>query len=180
MLEGPATGVLLEGIIEELTAHDGLAQDVQRGCGFAVGVVTELVDRFRVGHDGADARFVAAHVIANVPRSTPAGGVVAVKLFFSQVLHKRIQPLVHPRPLALIRIDDHGEEIVSDLVDDHRYHPDFSSLRVRAIRFRTPPIEANHWVLHSDPLGVHRNGNRVRVIDGEFRIRLEGLRDGFR
>ena len=97
------------------------------------------------------------------------------------VLDEPLQPESgHIYGATFIRIDDHGKEIVSNLMDDHRYHPNFGSLRVRAIRFRTTPIEANHWVLHSDPLGVYRNGNWVRVIDGEFRIRLEGLRDCFR
>ena len=67
MLEGPASAVLLESMVKQFAAHDGLAEDVQGRCGLPVSVVAKLVDRLRVGHDRADAGLVPAHVFPNVP-----------------------------------------------------------------------------------------------------------------
>ena len=73
---------MLEGEVEKLAAHDGLPQDVQCCCRFAIRVGSELEDAFRVGHDGRDATGVTTHVVGDLPGRTAAGRVVAVKFFF--------------------------------------------------------------------------------------------------
>ena len=175
MFEGPATAVLLEGVVEQVTAHHGLTQNVQSRGGLAVGVVAKLVDRLRVGHDGADAGLVTAHVLADVSGASASRRVIAVKFLLRQELHEGVQPLVHPRPLALVRVDDHGEEIVPHLVDDDADHAVLGARAVRAVWLGAAAVEADHRVLHSNPLRVDGNGHRVRVVHREFAVGLEGL-----
>jgi hypothetical protein len=141
VLELPAFAVGLEGVVEELAAHDGLAQDVERGGGLAVGVVAELGDALAVGHDGFDAALVALHVIDDVARWPAAAGVVVVPLLLGEVLHEGVDALVHPGPLPLVAVDDHGEEVVPHLVDDHADHAVLGAFAVGAVLLGAPPLK---------------------------------------
>ena len=90
-------------------------------------------------------------------------------------MDKRVQPFVHPGPLTLVRVDDHREEVVSNLVDDHPDHAILGALAVRAIFFTTPVVETDHGVFHADSGSIHRNGHRIWVVDGVLAVGLEGL-----
>ena len=50
-LESPAATILAEGKVEQLAAHDGFAQNIQGRGGLGIGIVPELQQAFRVGHD---------------------------------------------------------------------------------------------------------------------------------
>ena len=78
-----------------------------------------------------------------------------IPLLLCQVLYKRVQTFVHPRPLALVRVNNHWEEVVTYLVDNYTYHSVFRALAVRAISFWTTAVETNLRVLHTYPFGVY-------------------------
>ena len=176
VLELPALAVGLEGVVEELAAHHRFAQDVQCRAGLPIGVVAELVDALGVGHDGRDPALVALHVVHDVPGLAAPAGVVAVPFLLGEVLHEGVQALVHPGPLALVRVDDHGEEVVPHLVDDHADHAVLGPLAVGAVGLGPSSIEADHGVLHADAVGVHADGHRVGIVHRELAVGLDGVR----
>ena len=163
VLVGPAGGVLLEGVIEQLAAHDGLAQHVQGRGGLAVGVVAELQHRLRVGHNRGLQALVGGHVGGDVAGLAAARGVVALPFLLGQVLAERVQALVHPRPLPLVGVHDHREEVVPYFVDNDRNHAVLPLRRVGAVGLGPAAVEAQHRVLHAAHRPVHRNGHRVLV-----------------
>ena len=179
-LEGPAAAVLLEGEIEELPAHHGLPQDVEGGGRLAVGVGAKLEDAFRVGHDGGNPLRITTHVARDLPGWSTAGWVVPVELLFGEVLHEGVQAFVHPRPLALIGVDDHRVEVVAHLVDDHGDHAVLGASAVGAVGLRASAVEADHRVLHADPLRVDADGHGVGVLAGEFAVGQQRLGHGLR
>ena len=65
---------------------------------------------------------------------------------------------------------------MSDLVDDHTDHAVLGACAVGAIFCWTPSVEANHGVLHANPLCMHRNGHWVRIVHSEFAVGLQCLR----
>ena len=65
-----------------------------------------------------------------------------------QELDEGVEALVHPGPLALVRVDDHREPVVPDLVDDDRDQAVLRPRRVRPVLPRARPVEADHRVLH--------------------------------
>ncbi len=184
VLELPALAIGLEGVVEELAAHHRFAQDVERGAGLAVGVVAELRDALAVGHDGLDARLllagcgvgVALHVVHDIAGLAAPAGVVLVPLLFGEVLHEGVEALVHPGPLPLVGVDDHGEEVVPHLVRDHADHAILGALAVGAVLLGPPAVEADHRVLHADAVRVHADGHRVGVVDGVLAVGLDGVR----
>ena len=103
-----------------------------------------------------------------------------IPLLLCQVLYKRVQTFVHPRPLALVRVNNHWEEVVTYLVDNHTNHSILRALAVRAVCFWTTAVETNLRVLHTDPFGVYRNGFVVRVIYCEFAVHLQSVRNNTR
>ena len=103
-------------------------------------------------------------------------GVVALAV----VLQERVEPLVHPRPLPLVRGHDHGEPVVAHLVDGHADEPALGGVGVGAVGLGTAAAEGDHRVLHPahGPVGVHGLG--VRVLEGQAAVRLHGLDGGAR
>ena len=184
MLELPAFAIGLEGVVEELAAHHRFAQNVERRAGLPVGVVAELRDALAVGHDGLDARLlltgrgvgIPLHVIDDVTGLAAPAGVVLVPLLLGEVLHEGVEALVHPGPLALIGVDDHGEEVVPHLVRDHADHAILRPFAVGAVLLGPPAVEADHRVLHADAVGMHTDGHRVGVVDGVLAVGLDGVR----
>ena len=177
-MERPSLAVLLERKVKELAAHDGFTQNVECGSRLAVGVVAKLVYTLGIGHDGRNVALITFHVIGNVACRATTRGVVAVPLLLGEVLAEGVEAFVHPGPLALIGIDDHRKEVVAYLVDDHRDHAVFGALGVGAIGFRTTAVEADHRVLHPDPLAVYRNGYRIWIVDGVGAVAAQGVRYG--
>ena len=58
---------------------------------------------------------------------------------------------------------------------DDRDHAVLCPGAVCAVGFGPTTIEADHRILHADPLGVDADGHWVRVLTSEFRIGEEGL-----
>ena len=69
----------------------------------------------------------------------------------SEVLEKGIDPFVHPSPLAFVGVDDHGKEVMTDFVDDNADEAVFGAR-----------------VFHAADRAVDRDGDRVRVGEGEL------------
>ena len=93
------------------------------------------------------------------------------------VLKESVDAFVHPHPLAFVIVDDHGEVVVTDLMDNHAYHALEGTLRVGAVLIGPPKVEADHGVLHTDRSGMHGDRFRIRIVDGELAVRLEGIDD---
>ena len=176
MLEFPALAVGLEGVIEKFAAHHRFTQDVERCGRFAVRIVAELGDAFAVGHDRFDPALLAFHVIDDVARRTASAGIIVVPFLFGEVLHEGVQAFIHPRPLPLIAVDDHGEEVVAHFVDDHTDHAVLDPIGIGAVLLRPPEVETDHGVLHPDPIGVHTDRHGVRIIDRVLAVGLHGVR----
>ncbi len=176
-LELPASGVLAEREIEQLTAENGLAQDDQRRGRLGVGIVAELHERFRVGHDGD--LLLALHVVDDPARLAAGGGVVLLPLLLGDELQEGVEPLVHPGPLALVRVHHHGEVGVADLVDHHAYQepslaPGVGSGAV-LLQLGARPVESDHGVLHAPHRAVHRLGHWIRVGERVAGVHLHGV-----
>ena len=175
MSKSPPTRILFECIVKQLPAHDRFTQNIQSRCRLAIRIVSKLINRLRIGHNRTNPGLISSHIAPNVTSTSTTGRVIPIKLFFGEILNKRIQTFIHPSPLPLIRIDDHGKEIVPNFMNDYADHTNLGSLCIGAISLRTSTIETNHRVFHTNPLGVHTDGHWIRVIDCELRIRLERL-----
>ena len=178
MLEGPAPAVFAKSVIEQLPAHDGLPQDVEGRSGFAVGIGEEVGDVFTIGHDGLQLVLGKPHVICDLVCRAEPGLIIVIEFPFGDKLHKAIEPFVKPAPLPFIAIDDHGEIIVSYLVDDSGNSTVFFHFGISAVRFRPAGVEADHRVLHSI-VRLYGNSNRIRVRNAVFRVGIEGMCDCF-
>ncbi len=64
---------------------------------------------------------------------------------------------------------------MSHFMDDHRDHAVLGPCRVGAVFFRSSAIETDHGIFHPDIVGMHRDGHRVRVVKGVFRVGLNGM-----
>jgi len=96
-------------------------------------------------------------------------------------LQEAVQPFVHPSPLALIRVDDHREPVVTDLVNDHANQTVLGTRRVSAIGFGPRTIEADHRVLHAAADdAIDRNRGWVWIRESHPAIHIERMRDGVR
>ena len=167
-------------MVEEFPAHDGLPEDIQRGSGLAIGVGPELEHGLRIGHDGGYALHVALHVVHDLVGGSAAGRILGIPFLLGQVLEERVQSLVHPRPLPLVRIDDHGEVVVPDFVDDHADHAVLRPLAVGAVRFRPAAVKADHRVFHADAVRVHGNRRGIGIVKGVLRIDVHRMGDHLR
>ena len=103
---------------------------------------------------------------------------------FGDVLKEGVEAFVHPSPLTLVRIDDHREVDVTHLVDDHANQAVFRVARIGdftglLIGCWSIAVEGDHGVFHATAFpGVHRNGDRVGVGEGEARVDLHGVNHG--
>ena len=182
-LELPAQGVLLEGEIEQFAPEDGLAQDVERRGRLVVGIRRELQQGLGIGHDGH--LVLAAHVVDDLARLAIPGREMLFPRLLGQVLQEGIEAFVHPRPLALVRVDDHGEVIVSHFVDDHADQVIFRRLRIREftrllVLHGTPAIERNHRILHAAHGAIDGNRVRIRIVETVLVVLLDRVHDGAR
>ena len=64
---------------------------------------------------------------------------------------------------------------MTDLVDDHGNKTVFGPLVIGSVFFRLGAVEADHGILHSVNRSIYRNGDRVGVVKGEFRVDIEGM-----
>jgi hypothetical protein len=91
-------------------------------------------------------------------------------------LREGVQALIHPRPLALIAVDDHGEEVVAHFVDDHADHAILRPLAVGTVLLGPTTVEADHRILHADAIGMYTDRNGIDVIAGILAVGLDGVR----
>src|SRR5690606_12062509 len=117
-----------------------------------------------VGHNGHLLIGGGLHIIYNFVGRPSARRVIFVPLLFGQILHKRVKPFVHPCPLALVTIYNHGEIVVAHFVNNHRNHSILGGGAIGSVSFGTSAIKANHGVFHPNTVAVHRNGFGVWVV----------------
>ncbi len=104
----------------------------------------------------------------------PTAGIVVVEFLFGEILNECVQTFIHPAPLALIAVDDHGEEVVPHFMDDYANHTIFNRFRIRSVLFRTAIVEADHWVFHPTA-GLDALRHRIRIIDGVLAVGFDGV-----
>ena len=176
--EGPALGVFAEGPVEQFPAQNGLAQDHQGRRRLGIGVVAELQQGIRLGHDRH--LVLADHVFDDAGRLAP-GGEVGVPELFGLELQEAVQPLVHPGPLALVGVDDHREIDVADLVDDHADQAVLGAFGVGQAAVVAPhrarPVEGDHRIFHPADRTVDRLGRRIGIGEGELVVDVDGVGD---
>ena len=177
-LERPAPAVLPEREVEELAAHHRLAQDVERRGRLRVGVVAELDDALGVGHDRP--LVLADHERHDRLRLSAAAGPAFVPAPLREPLHEGVEALVHPRPLALVAVDDHREPEVPDLVDDHLDEALLRALAPRAVLLRARPVEGDHRVLHAADGAVDGDRGGVGIGVGDVAVDLDAVGDRLR
>ena len=178
VLEGPTGAVGFECVVKKFATHHGFAQNIECRSGLSVGVVAELKNALGIRHNGHLVQGRRAHVFHDFVGGSAARRVVDVPFLLGEVLHEGVESLVHPRPLALVAVDDHGKEVVAHLVDDDADHAELLRFRIRSVGVGAAAVKANHRVFHADVVGMDRNGALVGVVDGEFRVGLNGLRHG--
>ena len=175
-LEFPTSGVFAKGKVKQLTSEDGFAKNVQRRRRFGIGIGAKLEDFFAAGHDRA--LVVTPHVRHDLFRITPPRRILVFPLLLRQVLQERIDPLIHPGPLSLVAVYDHGEKVVANLVDDHRDQAVFRRLAVGTIRFRSWTVEADHRIFHPIHRTVDANGHRIGILERVAPVDLQGVGNG--
>ena len=175
-LEHPALRVGFERVVEQLAAEHLFAEEIQRDGGLRVGVVAEVGDGFGIGHQRH--AIGAAHVFGEFAGAA-ALRVILLPLFLGEHLDERVEALVHPRPLALVGVDDHGKKIMADLVDDDADDAVFLPLSIGAVVLGARAVEADHRILHAAAeTGENRPRDRVGIIEGVARIDFERVGDG--
>ena len=145
-LEHPAAGVGLEGVVERLASEHVLAEDLEGGGRLTVSIGSEVDDGFGISHRGHPV--LAAHVV-DQPAAIASGFPLVFPFCLGEGLEERVEPFVHPRPLAFVAIDDHREVVVADLVDDDSDERVFRPLGVGAVRFGPRAVEADHGIFHA-------------------------------
>ena len=181
-LEPPAPGVFAEGEVEQRPAQHRLPQHHERRRRLAVGVRPELQDGIRLGHHRH--LVFAAHVAGNLIQDAlklPVGVEILLPLPLGDVLQEAVDALVHPSPLALVGIDDHGEIVVPHFMDDDPDQPLLGFPGPSDWRLRRPvldiggfgavAVEGDHGIFHAAALpGIHRLHGWIGVGEGEARI----------
>ena len=168
MLEGPATHVLAERLVERLGAEDLLAQLLQADARLEVrGNPEELrVDPVRSDVD----RLVDAglhHLLDDAALLLGARHLVAllgIAPRLGEGVDEGVEALVLPHPHALVRGDDHREPHVADLVG----HDVVEVVHVLALRFHR-----DHRVFHAGDRAFDRRDVRPRILEPALRIFLD-------
>jgi hypothetical protein len=136
----------------------------QSGCTFCILLCTKHDYLFRVYHKWSHGRFVALHISDNTGCRAAALRHIRIMFSHGQILNKRIQSLIHPRPLSFIIINDHWIKVVPHFVDNNTNHCPFFRIGISAVFVWTTAIETNHRILHPNCGRMNGDGNRIRVI----------------
>ena len=142
-------------MVKELAAHYGFAQNIKRGGRLSVGVVAKLHDALGIGHDGNLVQGRGPHVVHDIVGWSAARRIVDIPLLLGKLLHEAVKAFVHPSPLPLVAVNNHGEVVVANLMDNYAYHTVLGSLGVGSVRVRPASVEADHRVFHAYVCGVH-------------------------
>ena len=179
--ETPATRIFLEREVEELAAQDRLAQDRQCDGRLCVGVGAKLQHAVGLRHDRH--LKIGTHVVNDVVRLHLPGNV-GVPLATGQGVEKAVEALIHPGPLALVRVHGHREIDVPDLVDDDAHEVALLGQAVGAravvLQVRARAVERDHRVFHAAHGPVDRLRGRVGVVERVARVHFHRVDHGRR
>ena len=161
-------------MVKQLRSHDSFSQNIECCCGLSIGVGPQLVHVFRIRHYGRQKVLVIRHIGYNFLSLSPTRWifvqprnglwVVFSEFLLSKVLSKGVQTFIHPTPLTFVRIDNHREIVVTNLVDNHRNHPKFHTVRIGAVFVRATIVPTDHRILHALVFGMYRYRFVVRVL----------------
>ena len=162
-----------------LAAQDGFPHHVQAGGRFLIGVGKEVLHGIRVSHDGIVRG--AGHVGDDVFGLGVTRRIVRFPLLFRKVLEEGVHAFIHPGPLALVGVDDHGEEVMADFVNDDRDETVLGARAVSAIFQGTRPVETEHGVFHTAvDDAIDGDGRGIRISETVLTVNIEGMDNGGR
>ena len=125
---------------------------------------------------------VRDHVGDHVARNPAAPRQSRIEFIASDGIEEGIDPLVHPGPLPLVRIDRHREIDVPDFVDHDAQQEHLFRQRIGArpilVKIGARPVEGNHRVFHPAhrPVDALRGG--IGIVEAEARIDLHRVDHG--
>ena len=163
-------------MVHGLATQNRLTKHVHRRGRLGVGIAAKLQERLAVGHDGS--RIRRPHIASDVARLAPTRRVALLPALLGEELQVGVEAFVHPGPLALVGVDDHGKPVVAHFMDDHADQAVFGALGVGSIFFGSWPVEADHGVFHTSHRTIDADRCGVRIRKGIVPIHFEGLRDG--
>jgi len=168
-LELPAAGIFAKRKVKSFTPQHRIAQHVIGGRRLAIGVRAQIGDRIRLRHDRL--LVVRDHVRHQIARKAAGPGHVGVPFIPGDGIEEAVQPLVHPGPLAFIRIDRHREIDVPDLVDDDADEEHLFGERIGAaailVQCGARPVEGHHRIFHPADRPVNRLRGGIGIIKAE-------------
>src|ERR1051325_6779933 len=156
MFESPALCIFLESFVEGFGTHHSLTENIQSRGSFAILFFTNADNVLTAGHQRAHCGLIAFHIRNNALCATASGFHVWIPFYLCQVLHEAVDTFVHPCGLALIVVDDHREEVMTNFMDHHADHTSLNAIADSSIFRGAAEVEADHRVLHTDTRGVHR------------------------
>ena len=124
-------------------------------------------------HNGPHHRFVALHEVDNILGCIAAVVQIRIPDAHRFLFQERIQALVHPRPLALITVDDHGEVIVTNFVHDDVHTAHQHPVTDRSVFGRPATVKGNHGVLHASAYPVDGVSRGIRVRNGALGVNIQ-------
>ena len=178
--ELPAARIFLEREIEPFAPDHRVAQDVIGGGRLGIGVGADIQHRIRMRHDRH--LIVRDHVGDHVARDAPAPRQGRIEFIARDRIEEGVDPLVHPGPLPLVRIDRHREIDVPDLVDNDAEQEHLFRQRIGArpivVEIGARPVEGDHGIFHPAhrPVDALRGG--IGIVEAEARIDLHRVDDG--
>ena len=124
---------------------------------------------------------VRDHVAHQITRHAAGPRHVRIPFEACDRIEEGVQPLVHPGPLALVRVHRHREVDVPDLVD---HDPDEAHLarerigaRAILVEVGARAVEGNHRIFHAADRAVDRLRGGIGIVEAEARIDLERVDD---
>ena len=125
---------------------------------------------------------VRDHIGNHVARDPAAPGQAGVEFVARDGIEEGIDPLVHPGPLPLVRIDGHREIDVPDLVDHDAEQEHLFRQRIGArpivVEIGARPVEGDHGIFHPAhrPVDALRGG--IGIVEAEAGIDLHRVDHG--
>ena len=139
MLERPAPAILEKCEVKQLATEHRFAQHIERSRGLRVCICTKSTHAFRVRHNRL--LIEARHVLDDLLGLAATARILALPLLLGKVLTECVEPLIHPSPLALVTVNNHGKPVVTNFMNHNTNETPLRSCGVCAILFRARSVE---------------------------------------
>ena len=175
--ECPQSRIFFERKIKELAPHNRFSQNIDGSRRFRVRVGTQAEHTVGLRHDrNLILRF---HVVSDVSW-LHAPGNFRIPLTSRYRIEVTVEPLIHPGPLPLIRVDDHRKVEVSNLMNHDTNQEPLLRERIGAgtvfLKLCPRPVESYHRVLHTAyKSDIDRLRGWIGVIKRKPAVYLQGM-----